>query len=67
MGSMVSVMPGPSPGTRPEPQNQLHPSPDRPDIGAPINEIGSYSGTVPLQGPALVEVQSSGSWTITPQ
>lgn len=37
------------------------------DIDLPVNEIGSYSGTVPLAGPALIEVQSSGSWTITPR
>lgn len=31
-----------------------------------VNEIGSYQGTVPLSGPALVEVQSEGKWTIDP-
>lgn len=32
----------------------------------PVNEIGSYDGTVPLDGPAIVQVTSEGSWTITP-
>jgi hypothetical protein len=32
----------------------------------PINEIGSYQGTVPLRGPAVVMVTSSGDWSITP-
>lgn len=32
-----------------------------------VNEIGSYSGTVRLTGPAFVQVESSGDWTITPQ
>lgn len=36
-------------------------------VNTPVNEIGGYSGTVPMSGPALVEVQSSGDWTITPQ
>jgi hypothetical protein len=31
-----------------------------------INTIGGYEGTVPVNGPALVIVRSSGSWTITP-
>jgi hypothetical protein len=31
-----------------------------------VNEIGSYEGTVPLSGPAVVEVTSSGDWSITP-
>ena len=31
-----------------------------------INEIGGYDGTVVLDGPAVVKVASSGSWTITP-
>jgi hypothetical protein len=30
-----------------------------------INEIGSYSGTVPLQGPEVVQVESNGDWSIT--
>jgi hypothetical protein len=30
-----------------------------------INEIGSYSGTVPLQGPEIVQVESNGDWSIT--
>lgn len=29
-----------------------------------VNEIGSYQGTVPLRGPALVQVTSSGNWSI---
>lgn len=32
-----------------------------------VNEIGAYNGTVPLIGPAVVQVQSDGDWTITPQ
>lgn len=31
-----------------------------------VNTIGSYNGTVPLSGPAMVTVMSSGSWTIDP-
>jgi hypothetical protein len=34
--------------------------------GLLINEIGGYSGTRPLQAPALVEVTADGNWTITP-
>ena len=29
-----------------------------------VNEIGGYQGTVPLSGPALVQVTSSGTWSI---
>ncbi|WP_433781050.1 hypothetical protein ACQPX6_15360 [Actinomycetospora sp. CA-101289] len=36
-------------------------------IDLAVNEIGSYSGTIPLAAPALVEVTSSGEWTITPR
>lgn len=32
-----------------------------------VNEIGSYSGTVPLSTPALVQVTSDGSWSIKPK
>ncbi|WP_239065897.1 hypothetical protein [Microbacterium hibisci] len=32
-----------------------------------VNEIGAYSGTVPMVGPAFVEVTSTGNWSITPQ
>jgi hypothetical protein len=32
----------------------------------PVNRIGSYEGTVPLQAPAVVVITSSGEWTITP-
>ncbi|MBS1908029.1 MAG: DUF2510 domain-containing protein [Actinobacteria bacterium] len=32
-----------------------------------VNEIGSYSGTVKMAGPAYVTVHSSGDWSITPQ
>jgi hypothetical protein len=32
-----------------------------------VNEIGAYSGTVPMAGPAFVEVSSTGNWSITPQ
>lgn len=31
-----------------------------------INEIGGYEGTVPFTGSALVQVTSSGKWTIAP-
>lgn len=31
-----------------------------------VNEIGSYSGKVLLDGPAVVQVESSGDWTIAP-
>jgi hypothetical protein len=34
--------------------------------GLLVNEIGGYSGTRPLQAPALVEVTADGNWTITP-
>jgi hypothetical protein len=30
------------------------------------NEIGAYSGTVPMTGPTYVDVESSGNWSITP-
>jgi hypothetical protein len=30
------------------------------------NEIGAYSGTVPMSGPTYVDVESSGNWSITP-
>lgn len=36
----------------------------RPDLA--VNTIGGYDGTVVLDGPAVVEVTSSGSWTIAP-
>lgn len=32
-----------------------------------VNVIGAYSGTVKLQTPAVIQVTSEGSWTITPQ
>lgn len=31
-----------------------------------VNEIGSYRGTVPMTLPALVQVTSTGTWSITP-
>lgn len=31
-----------------------------------VNEIGGYTGTVPLAMPSLVQVTSDGSWTINP-
>ena len=31
-----------------------------------VNEIGSYRGTVPMTLPALVQVTSTGKWSITP-
>jgi hypothetical protein len=36
-------------------------------IDLAVNEIGGYSGTVPLDGPAIVQVNSEGSWSITPR
>lgn len=33
-------------------------------IDLAVNEIGSYHGEVPLAGPALVQVTSSGRWSI---
>jgi hypothetical protein len=36
------------------------------DGGLLVNEIGGYSGTRPLQAPALVEVTADGAWTISP-
>lgn len=32
-----------------------------------VNEIGSYSGTVPLSAPAFVQITSEGSWSIEPK
>ncbi len=32
-----------------------------------VNHIGGYEGTVPLAGPALVQVTSSGEWTVAPR
>jgi hypothetical protein len=32
--------------------------------GLAVNEIGSYHGTVPLAGPAFVQIQSDGTWTV---
>jgi hypothetical protein len=33
-----------------------------------VNEIGAYSGTVPMTaGPSVIEIQSDGAWTVTPQ
>jgi hypothetical protein len=34
--------------------------------GLLVNEIGGYSGTRPLQAPALVEVTADGNWSISP-
>ena len=31
-----------------------------------VNDIGNYDGTVPLTGPAIVQVTSDGKWTIAP-
>jgi hypothetical protein len=31
-----------------------------------VNTIGSYSGTVPFDSPAIVQVTSSGDWAIAP-
>lgn len=30
-----------------------------------VNEIGNYSGSVPIGGPGIVVVQADGAWTIT--
>lgn len=35
-------------------------------ISGVVNTIGGYDGTVPLAGPSIVEVRSSGDWSITP-
>lgn len=35
-------------------------------VDVAVNEIGSYSGTVPFDLPGLVQVESDGSWSITP-
>lgn len=40
---------------------------DTGDMDIPVNEIGGYEGTVPMELPALVQVQSSGNWSITPK
>jgi hypothetical protein len=32
-----------------------------------VNTIGSYQGTVELTGPAFIQVESEGDWSITPQ
>ena len=32
-----------------------------------VNEIGAYSGVKPMTGPCLVQVESTGNWSITPQ
>jgi hypothetical protein len=37
------------------------------EINLLINEIGGYRGTVPLRAPSIVEVQSSGDWTLAPR
>ncbi|MET8045590.1 hypothetical protein ABZU25_32570 [Micromonospora sp. NPDC005215] len=34
--------------------------------GLLINEIGGYSGTRPLDAPALVQVTADGNWSINP-
>jgi hypothetical protein len=31
-----------------------------------VDHVGAFAGTVPLAGPALVQVTSRGSWSITP-
>lgn len=36
-------------------------------LGLAVNEIGSYQGTVKLPGPSVVQIESSGTWTITPK
>ncbi|GLZ31253.1 hypothetical protein Lesp02_34410 [Lentzea sp. NBRC 105346] len=39
---------------------------DKERLDLAVNHIGSYEGTVPLAGPALIQITSSGSWSITP-
>ncbi|WP_214368210.1 hypothetical protein [Pseudonocardia sp. H11422] len=43
---------------------KVYPASGYPDLA--VNEIGSYQGTVPLDAPAVVQVTSSGKWTIAP-
>lgn len=33
----------------------------------PVNTIGSYKGTVPLQAPSYAQITSNGDWTVTPR
>ncbi|MCX4698996.1 hypothetical protein [Streptomyces sp. NBC_01373] len=33
----------------------------------PINTIGAYKGTVPMESPAYVQITSSGNWSVMPQ
>jgi hypothetical protein len=33
----------------------------------PVNEIGSYRGVVNFTAPGLVQIESNGNWSITPQ
>lgn len=36
------------------------------NLGLLVNEIGAYSGTVPLSaGPSVISVQADGNWTLT--
>ena len=35
-----------------------------PDLA--VNTIGSYTGTVPMAAPALVQITSDGNWSVTP-
>ncbi|MCE7008024.1 hypothetical protein LWC34_35155 [Kibdelosporangium philippinense] len=37
------------------------------DKSTVIRRTGNYQGTVRLTGPVLVQIQSAGTWTITPQ
>ncbi len=31
----------------------------------PVNQLGDYTGNVPVTGPAFVEIESQGTWTVT--
>lgn len=37
------------------------------DDGLIVNDIGAYSGVKPMTGPTLVQVESTGKWSITPR
>ncbi|MBB4963994.1 hypothetical protein [Saccharothrix violaceirubra] len=36
-------------------------------LGLPVDTVGAYDGTVPLEGPAIIQVTSNGTWTVTPR
>lgn len=35
-------------------------------LDLPVNTIGSYKGTVPIAGPAYVQITSNGNWSVSP-